>query len=208
MQAPPHSNHMRHERPAARDRPAADDEAADIEVHRHDEPIVPAQPWTLTSRIERPDLQNLDGAYNLAWWLMHSDEHANEVVQEAILEAMALRGATNLLDSKSRLMAIVRRVCYARLQTTVADVEDEAEQARHADEGHANEGATRAKTNRRGQIDAALQRLPIEFREVIVLRDMEDLSYTAISFITGVPVCAVVSRLGLARARLAWHLRR
>jgi RNA polymerase sigma factor (sigma-70 family) len=198
MQAPPHSNHSRGERPTARDRPAAKGETTEVALAMASPP---------TSPFGEPDPSHLDGAYNLASWLTQSDQQAREVVQQAVLEVFGSRSATaNRLDGRSLLMATVRSACYARLQTTGTGAEDNEKLACDANHGNAVDGSPDTRSDPRRLINAALQRLPIELREVIVLRELEDLSYAVISSITGVPVCAVMSRLGLARARLALQI--
>jgi DNA-directed RNA polymerase specialized sigma24 family protein len=107
------------------------------------------------------------------------------------------------LDMHSRLLAAVRSACYAKQQWLHVGVEGEAGPCRDA-----GEVAPAAGSDPRHRIDAALQRLPIELREVILLREMEGLSYAAMSSITGLPLCAVMSRLSLARSQLARQLAR
>ena len=142
-------------------------------------------------------LLHLDALYNFARWLTRDDLRARAAVQQAYLETFQRPDSNPAPDARVRLMAIVRRACHAGLQR----VEEPRGSESEATSPPASEDDPR-RTN------DALRGLPFELREVIVLREMEDLPYKAISAITGVPVGIVMSRLGLARARLARCLAR
>jgi len=159
-------------------------------------------------RFEAEALPHLDAAYNLARWLSCSASDADDIVQDAFLRAYRsfdrLRGA----DAKPWLLAIVRNCCWTaarrRSRWVVglpADGWDET--AGGSPEPLSGEdplqAAIRAEEAR--SLDAAIAALPAGFREVLILREVEDLSYREIATVTGAPIGTVMSRL--ARARLA-----
>ena len=157
------------------------------------------------ARFERLALPHLDAAYNLARWLTRSDHDAEDVVQEASLRALRYFGTFRGDNARPWLMQIVRHTCWAwlkenrRPELVGLDDDDGAWQdiaAPAADEPQAV--ALRAAD--RAQINEALAGLPVVFREVLVLRELEDLSYKEIADIIGTPVGTVMSRLSRARA--------
>jgi RNA polymerase sigma-70 factor, ECF subfamily len=160
---------------------------------------VQAQP----SRFEVVMLPHLDAAYNLARWLVRNPTDAEDLVQEACLRALKGFSGFRGGDSRGWLLAIVRNTCYTwlsknrRLEPVEFDEEVHTEQAPVAEPER-----LLARDSARQTLDKALQELPAEFREVIVLRELEELSYKEISEIAGVPVGTVMSRLARARTRL------
>ena len=159
-----------------------------------------------TTRTQFDDavLPHLHAAYNLARWLTHNDQDAEDVVQEAYVRAWRFFGSFHGGESRPWLLTIVRRTCYTwlqhnRAQEPVIEFDDE----RHS---VASEEAN-PETLLLHRVDAqelrhALEALPMEFREVIVLRELEELSYKEIAAITDVPLGTVMSRLARARQRL------
>lgn len=153
-------------------------------------------------------LPHLGAAYNLARWLLRDDQHAEDAVQEAYLRAFrffdGLRGA----DARPWLLGIVRNACYDWMRRNAAiadtlvfdelrDSDSAAPQAIGADPAQAWE-----QRALRGRVNAAIEALAPPFREVIVLRELEELSYEQIAAIAGIPVGTVMSRLSRARAAL------
>jgi len=159
-----------------------------------------------TSRIRFEDalLPHLPAAYNLARWLTRNDQDADDVVQEAYLRAWKFFGSFHGEASRPWLLTIVRRTCYTWLQHNRAhDEVTEFDDERHS---VASEEAN-PETLLLHRVDAqelrhALEALPLEFREVIILRELEDCSYKEIAAITDVPLGTVMSRLARARQRL------
>lgn len=160
------------------------------------------------SPFDAATLPHLGAAYNLARWLLRDDRHAEDAVQEAYLRAFryfdGLRGA----DARPWLLGIVRNACYdwMRRNAAIADTlvfdelrdTDSAEpQALGSDPAHLFE-----QRALRGRVNAAIEALAPPFREVIVLRELEELSYEQIAAIAGIPVGTVMSRLSRARAAL------
>lgn len=152
-------------------------------------------------RFEALALPHLDAAYNLARWLCRSPVEADDIVQDAMLRAFRAFDGFRGGDIKAWLLAIVRN-CWLSAATAGrkrphASLEDEDVPAAGASP---EEEAVQAGTRRR--LDALIRELPAEFREVLILREMEDLSYREIAQITGAPIGTVMSRLARARSQL------
>jgi len=137
-------------------------------------------------------LPHLDAAYTLARYLTRNDADAQDVVQDAALRALKYFGGF-----RAWFLAIVRNTAYTWRHRQQGDgLVTQFNEELHSDAGTAADPA--AAVDLRQAIDA----LPLEFREVIVLRELEGLSYKEISDVTGVPVGTVMSRLSRARKRL------
>jgi RNA polymerase sigma-70 factor (ECF subfamily) len=148
-------------------------------------------------------LPHLDAAYNLARWLTRNNQDAEDVTQEACLRAFKYWKGFSGRDSRSWLLAIVRNTFYSWLR-------QQSDQPVLTDDGEMDDTAgstpdpetTLIRNVDQNTLRAALQDLAVEFREAIVLREMEGLSYKEISDIAGVPIGTVMSRLARARKRL------
>jgi RNA polymerase sigma-70 factor (ECF subfamily) len=134
------------------------------------------------------------------------DEHdAQDVVQDAALRALRYFDGFRGGDARAWLLAIVRNSCstwHARERPRRQDV-PLAEEASGAIDEAAEADALAIRRSERAAIERALAALPTEFREVIVLREIQELSYKDISDVVGVPIGTVMSRLARARRRLA-----
>src|SRR5512143_1487036 len=156
-----------------------------------------------TARFESTVLPHLDAAYNLARWLTRNDHDAEDVVQEAFLRAFRFFPSFRGGDPRAWLLTIVRNACWTWLRanrarevaTALEDVDEPVDVAASVEE----DLVRRADGPR---LKRALDQLPGEFREVIVLRELEELSYREIAEVAGVPVGTVMSRLARARRRL------
>lgn len=153
-------------------------------------------------RFEDVVLPHADAAYNLARWLTKDDHDADDVTQDAMLRAYrfypGLRG-----EARPWLLAIVRNVCWTWLQAkrpAELAVIDEIE----ADTPGPD--VLLAREVDRKALNDAIASLPVAFREAIILRELEDLSYKQIAHITDVPIGTVMSRLARARRMLAEKL--
>ena len=163
-------------------------------------------------RFEQLAMPHLDAAYNLAMWLTRNSHDAEDVVQDALLRAMRYMNGLRLESARPWLLQIVRHTCYSWLkenrpaeQVSLDDPDDAWRDLAAASTGEPPAIAIR-KADRQ-QINDAIAALPVAFREVFVLRELEDLSYLDIAHIAEIPIGTVMSRLararGLMRAALA-----
>ena len=157
-------------------------------------------------RFEAQVLPHLDAAYRFARWLTRSPRDADDVVQDAVLRAFrgfdALRGA----DVKAWLLAIVRNchasACRAELRRAQVPLPGEhSPEAPLVSDAPDPEGAAIAGDEQRA-LARLVAALPAEQREVLLLRELEELSYREIAMVTGMPIGTVMSRLARARAAL------
>ena len=152
-------------------------------------------------------LPHLDAAYNLARWLTRNDQDAEDIAQEACLRAFKYWKSFSGRDCRSWLLKIVRNTFYSWLrQRSVQPVlTDDGQTDDTADDIPDPENALIQNADR-DMLRAALEDLAVEFREAIVLRELEGLSYKEIADIAGVPIGTVMSRLARARKRLQSYL--
>jgi RNA polymerase sigma-70 factor (ECF subfamily) len=152
-------------------------------------------------------LPHLDAAYNLARWLSRNEHDAEDVVQEASLRAFKYWKSFSGRDCRSWLLAIVRNTYYSWLQKQTVQPElTEDGEVGDIDDGAPSPEAVLLQNADREMLKTALEDLRVEFREAIVLREMEGLSYKEIADISGVPIGTVMSRLARARKQLQIHL--
>jgi RNA polymerase sigma factor (sigma-70 family) len=158
-------------------------------------------------RFEANVLPHLDGAYRFARWLAHSPEGVDDVVQEAMLRAYrsfdTLRGS----DAKAWLMTIVRNCHFtahkqAQRRAAVALPEDFDPADAEAQATAADPESVLIKQDQDNTLATLIAQLPDDYREVLVLREMEDMDYRQIAAVTSVPLGTVMSRLARARAAL------
>jgi RNA polymerase sigma-70 factor, ECF subfamily len=174
-------------------------------------------------RFEQVALPHLDAAYNLARWLTRNDADAEDVVQEAFLRAFKFFDGFRGGSERAWLLTIVRHTCYSWLQQNrpaevVAGYELEAgdlDQAALDPSYHQPGAAPDPEIALLQQADEDLlnemiSELPPQFREVVILRELEDLSYKEIADIAAIPIGTVMSRLARGRRALqrAWSRRR
>ena len=152
-------------------------------------------------------LPHLSAAYNLARWLTRDDQNAQDVVQEACLRAFKYWKSFSGRDCRSWLLAIVRNTYYSWLrQQSVQPSLTEDGEIDDVDAAVPNPENVLLQKADRQLLRAALEDLPSEFREAIVLREMEGLSYKEIADIASVPIGTIMSRLARARKRLQTYL--
>jgi RNA polymerase sigma factor (sigma-70 family) len=157
-------------------------------------------------------LPHLGDAYALARWLARNDSDAQDIVQEACLRAF--RGIAGFGDVNARgwLLSIVRNTAYTWLKkhrdprVVAVDNVEEVEQSADWDAGVASPEAALIERADTARLEAAIGALPDEFRETLVLREIQGLDYRAIAEVTGVPIGTVMSRLARARRRLMAQL--
>ncbi|GLV60826.1 hypothetical protein KDH_76450 [Dictyobacter sp. S3.2.2.5] len=166
------------------------------------------QPHDQRLRFEQLILPHLDAAYNLARWLTHNDQDAQDMVQEACLRAFRFLQGFRGGDSRVWLLTIVRNTCYTWLRQRRLDEQmvpfDEELHDRESDV--LNPEVLHLRRIDQQKLSAALAALPLEFREVMVLRELEEMSYRDISTIVHIPLGTVMSRLARARKQLQRYL--
>jgi RNA polymerase sigma-70 factor (ECF subfamily) len=154
-------------------------------------------------------LPHLDAAYNLARWLMRSPQNAEDAVQEAAIRALRYFDTLRDGDAKPWFLGIVRNTCFTALERSrtgpeLAEFDDEAfkDVADAPEHEHDNPETLLQQRRTCALVDAAIRALSPPLREVIVLREFEDLEYAQIARIAAVPIGTVMSRLARAREKL------
>jgi RNA polymerase sigma-70 factor (ECF subfamily) len=153
-------------------------------------------------------LPHLDAAYNLARWLLRNDQDAQDAVQEACLRAYRAFDRFRGGDGRAWLLTIVRNVCYTHLRRVRREPALEAfDEETHGATANPGEMQALAWREAKGELlRQALERLPTEFREVIVLHELEGLPYREIAVVAEIPLGTVMSRLARARQKLQGEL--
>jgi RNA polymerase sigma-70 factor (ECF subfamily) len=153
-------------------------------------------------------MPHLDAAYNLARWLAGNDHDAQDVAQEASLRAFRFFGSFRGENARAWLMSIVRNTFYTWLRKNrpldksidindeTMEIEDVSANAEEVNPHFADADAVRR----------AIAELPVDFREIVVLREMEGFSYREIAELAEVPIGTVMSRLARARKLLQKRL--
>jgi RNA polymerase sigma-70 factor, ECF subfamily len=156
------------------------------------------------SNFEGALLPYLDAAYNLARWLTRSEQDAQDVVQEAYLRAFRFFPDFRGGDARAWLMKIVRNTCYTWLRTNrpLQDATEFDENILPPDSLVPNPEELVLQRDSGTLVRKALEELPENFREVLVLREIDGRSYKEIADITGMPAGTVMSSISRARGRL------
>lgn len=165
------------------------------------------------SRFDEIVAVHLDAAYNLARWLTRDDQEAQDVVQDACLRAFRFLDNYRGGNDRAWLLAIVRNAYYSRLkknrsQALNVPLDEEGTVAEGAAgpgwDGSDGDDVTRGleREDARRVVDRALASLPMDYREIIVLRELEELSYQDIARIVQIPIGTVMSRLSRGRKLL------
>lgn len=155
-------------------------------------------------------LPHARAGYSLARWLLRNDQDAEDVMQEAIVRAFRFFDGFAGSNPRAWLLAVVRNSAYSFLQKNRARELDRA-----LDEEAPGEPATEEtpevlllRTAQQRALEQCVDALPVEFREIFVLRELEGLSYKEIAEVARVPIGTVMSRLSRARRRLQAALAR
>ena len=156
------------------------------------------------AQFEQTIFRHIDAAYNLARWMIKNDQDAEDIVQESFLRAYKYFSSYQGGNGRSWLLTIVRNTCYTWLhenqaQGLTVDLDEEIASA-ELDKDNP-EQCLQIKGDRQS-VSQALEKLPVEYRELIVLRELEEMSYKEIAVIAGIPIGTVMSRLARARQRL------
>jgi len=148
--------------------------------------------------------RHLDAAYNLGRWLLGNEQDAADAVHDAYVRAT--RSAHTYAGGNARAwwLAIVRNCCLAMLSARGRDRRVDSDRET-IDAGAEHESDVETKLyaeQQRSLLEQQLRALPIEFREALILREIEDLSYREIADVLQVPIGTVMSRLSRGRALL------
>jgi RNA polymerase sigma factor (sigma-70 family) len=169
-----------------------------------------AEPGGAFMDFEQAIFPHLNAAYNLARWLLRSDQDAQDVVHDSFLRAHRYFASFQGIDGRAWLLGIVRNTCMTRLRnkrsseplTALAEQRERSE-----DVGDDPERALLLKENI-ASLRNCIEALPPEYREVVIMRELEELSYKEIAEALGVAIGTVMSRLNRARKRLESCLRK
>ena len=159
---------------------------------------------TKVSIFETAVMPHLDAAYSLARWLTRNPQDADDVVQEAFLRAFTYFEKFDGTDGRAWLLSIVRNTCYTwlrknRSQELMTYFDERLHRPPQEDPDPEGLQLKRVESVK---LHECISRLPVEFREVLILRDVEDLSYKQIAEVVELPIGTVMSRLSRARRRV------
>jgi RNA polymerase sigma factor (sigma-70 family) len=159
---------------------------------------------TNSTKFEEAVLPHLDAAYNLARWLTRNAQDAEDVAQEAYLRAFRFFDGYQGGNMRSWLLTIVRNTSYTWMHQNRAQQPTTAfDEELHTDTTESQSPETLLLRNADRQLlNRALEELPLVFREVLVLLELEGLSYKEIADVLGVPIGTVMSRLARGRHKL------
>jgi RNA polymerase sigma-70 factor, ECF subfamily len=164
-------------------------------------------------QFEQLVLPHMDAAYNLARWLVRNPHDAEDLAQEAMTRAIKFFNGFRGGDARAWLLTIVRNSCFTWLGRNRAKDLAEFDEETHSPgiSGQANQSsiqepanpeALAVAENERALVRLALEELPVIFREAVVMRELEGMSYKEIADVTGVSIGTVMSRLARGRERL------
>ena len=154
-------------------------------------------------------LPHLDAAYNLAKWLLRNEDDARDVVQEAYLRAFKSFGGFHGSNGRPWLLTIVRNTAYNLIKKNqTANLTTSFDEEQHVLDRESSSPATALEQDEESKlVRQAMERLPDEFREVLVLRHLEGLSYKEIADVAHLAPGTVMSRLARARSKLREYLK-
>jgi RNA polymerase sigma factor (sigma-70 family) len=169
----------------------------------------PARTLESAARFERAVVPHMDAAYNLARWLVRNPQDAEDIVQETFLRAYKFWSGFQGGDSRAWLLKIVRNTSYTFLeknrpasQSEEFDEKIHSEARTEAAPAALDAEASMIRTVESRMLREALEELPVNFREILVLRELEELTYKQISEMLDVPIGTVMSSLARGRERL------
>jgi RNA polymerase sigma factor (sigma-70 family) len=154
------------------------------------------------SRFESMMVPHLDAAYNLARWLTRRADHADEVVQEAYLRAFRYFESFTGSDGRVWLLAIVRTCCLSSYRRWKKDEVPFNEQLHGFESSQLTPEDELLKQDSARSLRDCIEALPPEYRETLIMRELEEFSYRRIADATTLPIGTVMSRLSRARKRL------
>jgi RNA polymerase sigma-70 factor (ECF subfamily) len=173
-----------------------------VALQKHEEQD--ATPGQELASFEETMLPHMDAAHNLAKWLLHNKEDAQDVVQEAYLRAFKSFGGFHGSNGRSWLLTIVRNTSYTLMKKNRAvDLTTTFDEQMHVSTYDSVSPTTQLEQTEEAElVRRAMDRLSVEFREILALRHLEGLSYNEIAHIAQIPPGTVMSRLARARDKL------
>lgn len=156
----------------------------------------------LTAEFERVILPHLNSAYNLARWLLRNEQDAQDVVHDAFLRAHRYFGSFDGTDARAWLLGIVRNACFTFLRANKVQATPPNEDLEWQTSSEPSPEREMMLKEDLQALRDCIEALPPEYREAVVLRELEELSYKEISMAAGVALGTVMSRLNRARIRL------
>ena len=161
---------------------------------------------TRLSTFESAVLPHLDAAYNLARWLTRNDHDAEDVVQESFMRAFRYFDRLKGGEGRPWLLGIVRNTCYTWLEknrpSEIVALDDADATIDAMPSSTPSPEVILLQSANRKLVNQALEELPVVFREVIVMREIEDMSYKEIAAVVAIPMGTVMSRLARGRDML------
>jgi RNA polymerase sigma factor (sigma-70 family) len=151
---------------------------------------------------EQTIVPHLNAAYNLARWLTRNQHDAEDLVQEAYMRAFRFFDGFHGGDGKAWLLAVVRNTCLSWLGRKTGNSEEFNEQVHRTADERDNAEQVLVRNSRLDQLRSCVEGLPVQYREIVVMRELEELSYQEISEAAGIPIGTVMSRLSRGRLRL------
>jgi RNA polymerase sigma-70 factor (ECF subfamily) len=148
-------------------------------------------------------LPHLDAAYRLARWLMRNEHDAEDVVQEAALRALRYFRTFTAGNGRAWFLRIVRNTCSGWREHSVPAPTDPFDEEQHSIQTGSDPESLLLHADDVGLVEQTLRTLPDRFRELLVLRELEGLSYRELADVMGIPIGTVMS--GLSRARRAFR---
>jgi RNA polymerase sigma factor (sigma-70 family) len=173
----------------------------------------PASHDPARKQFEDVAMMHLDAAFNLARWLTGNNHDAEDATQEAFLRAYTFFHTFRGDDARAWLLAIVRNTCHLQWRQRGRHGTVAFDEERHSTDDGAPEAASwdpyavAARNEALGLVDRALSALPLEFREAVLLREAEDLSYRQIAEALDVPIGTVMSRIARGRQMMLRNFR-
>src|SRR5271154_5978425 len=154
-----------------------------------------------SGRFEQIVMPHMDAAYNLARWLVRNPQDAQDIVQESYLRAYKFFSGFQGGDARAWLLKIVRNTSYSFFEKNrpASQTEEFDEKVHTGEEAPLDAEAAMVRTAESRMLREALEELPVNFREILILRELEGLSYKEIAEVMDVPIGTVMS--GLARGR-------
>jgi len=164
---------------------------------------------TRVSTFESAVMPHLDAAYNLARWLTRNDHDAEDVVQESYMRALRYFDRMKGTEGRPWVLGIVRNTCYTWLEKNrpaelvpLDDMESHPGRDDAALQNAVTPEVVLLQSANRKLVNQALEDLPVVFREVIVMREIEDMTYKEIAAVVAIPIGTVMSRLSRGRELL------